>query len=57
MVNNYIFTFWEPKEKMPAYLKLCMKTWKKYLPDYEIIQLNFDNLSEYLPDDIVKRII
>jgi hypothetical protein len=35
-----IFTFGEPKENLPAYLKLCMKTWEKFLPDYEIIKAN-----------------
>ena len=24
--NKNIFTFWEPIEKIPGYLKLCMKT-------------------------------
>lgn len=43
-----IFTFWEPKDKMPDYLKLCMETWKKFLPDYEIVVLDYTNIAEYI---------
>lgn len=35
-----IFTFWEGN--MPAYIKLCLDTWKQ---DY--IMLNYDNLNQY----------
>jgi hypothetical protein len=48
MRNRTIFTFWEPKEKMPGYLKLCMETWKKYLPSYKIVTLDYSNLDEWL---------
>ena len=47
-MQKKIFTFWEPKESMPEYLKLCIATWKKFLPDYEIIVLNYDNLSKWI---------
>lgn len=40
-----IFTFWEGP--MPAYIKLCMETWK--LP-YTL--LNYDNLGQYTEFDI-----
>ena len=46
--QKFIFTFWEPKEKMPAYIKLCLNTWKKFLPEYEIIILDYSNLDEWL---------
>lgn len=48
MSNRRIFTFWEPKGLIPAYLRLCMKTWSKYLPDYEIVLLDYASLSEWL---------
>lgn len=47
-MNKKIFTFWEPENNTPGYLKLCLKTWEKYLPDYEIIILNYKNLDKYL---------
>ena len=56
MKGIYIFTFWEPENSMPAYLKLCMQSWIKHLPDYEIINLNYKNLNQYLPNDLIKRI-
>ena len=34
--TKQIFTFWEPKDRMPEYLQLCIETWKKFLPDYKI---------------------
>ena len=46
--NKTIFCFWEPKEKIPAYLKLCMKTWQKYLPDYEIKLLDYEDTKKLL---------
>lgn len=47
-----IWTFWEPREKMPAYLRLCMRTWKKYLPDAEIIVVDYSSIREYIDPDV-----
>lgn len=44
-----IFCFWEPKGDMPAYLGLCMKTWERNLPGYELVVLDHSNLDRYLP--------
>jgi len=46
--KKIIFTFWEPRNKLPAYLNLCLETWKKFLPEYEIIILDYTNIDEYL---------
>lgn len=43
-----IFCFWEPQGAMPAYLKLCMRTWTLNIPDYEIVALNYSNLDAYI---------
>ena len=43
-----VYTFWEPREKIPYYLQLCMETWKKNLPNAEIIVLDYKNLSDYI---------
>ena len=43
-----IFTFWEPADKMPAYIKLCIDTWHKYLPECEVVLLDYSNLSKYI---------
>ena len=48
---NRIFTFWEPKENIPGYLELCMNSWKKYLTNYEIVVLDYSNLSNWLGQD------
>jgi len=45
-----IFSFWEPKGNMTPYLRLCMKTWEKNLPDYNVILLDYSNLNQYLPE-------
>jgi len=44
-----IFTFWEPEESLTPYLQLCLKTWERRLPQYEIIILNYSNLDNYIP--------
>ena len=51
MDNKRIFTFWEPRKNLHGYLYLCMKTWKKFLPDYEIILLDYSNLEQWLGKD------
>lgn len=48
MIEKRIFTFWEPRKNIPAYLELCIKTWYKFLPDYEIIILDYKTVDEWL---------
>ena len=55
--SKTIFTFWEPKENIPGYLSLCIKTWKKYLPDYKVIILNYQKVRDYLGDNLFSSII
>ena len=45
---NKVFTFWEPKEKVPGYVQLCMQTWKDRLPGYETVVLDYDSLGDWL---------
>lgn len=54
---NKIFTFWEPKEKMPAYIKLCIGTWQKHFPNHEIIICDYENLSSYLEQSVIDKIL
>jgi hypothetical protein len=55
---HYIFTFWEPSSSLPGYIKLCIKTWKKYLPnDYKIIVLDYHNLRNYLNVQLIDKIL
>lgn len=46
-----VFTFWEPKEKVPGYIRLCMKTWAKCLDGCETVVLDYDSLGDYLSED------
>ena len=55
--RKIIFTFWEPHEKIPGYLLLCIKTWKKYLPDYEIKLLDYKSVKYYLGESLFSSII
>ena len=52
-----IFSFWEPKEKIPGYIHLCIKTWKKNLPQYEINILDYKGVKEYIGDKLFNIII
>lgn len=47
---DHIFTFWEGK--LPAYIQLCMQTWK-----FPYTLITYDNLREYTSFDVsqVKR--
>ena len=42
---------------MPGYLKLCIKTWKMFLPEYEIEILNYEKVKEYLGEDLLSKIL
>lgn len=55
--SNYIFTFWEPRNKLPGYLRLALMTWRKYLINYKIILLDYINLPSYLDSNIISKII
>ena len=48
MNQRRIFYFWEPEGSMPAYLKLCLRTWQVHLPTYDIVGLNYSNLDQYI---------
>ena len=52
-----VFTFWEPKENVPGYVRLCMETWKGCLPGYETIVLDYDSLGDWLTEDEQKAIL
>lgn len=43
-----VFSFWEPKESIPGYIRLCLDTWRGNLPDYEVEILDFRSLGKYL---------
>ncbi len=41
---------------MPGYLKLCIKTWKKFLPEYNINVMDFKKTKEYLGEYLFSKI-
>ena len=55
--NKNIFTFWEPREKIPGYILLCIKTWKKFLPEYQIQILDYEKVKKYLGKELFSQII
>lgn len=48
-IPKKIWTFWDSPNP-PKFVNECIQTWKKYNPDYEIILLNKENVSKYLPE-------
>lgn len=56
-MKKRIWTFWEPKANIAPYIDLCMKTWEKFLPDYEVIVCDFDNLHEYMDKKTYESIV
>lgn len=57
ITKNNIFTFWEPRNKIPGYLKLCIKTWEKYLPQYKINILDYEKAKEYIGEKLFSKIV
>ena len=44
-MEKYIHYCWFGKAKLPKLAKKCIKSWKKYLPDYQIIEWNESNFD------------
>lgn len=58
LVPRRIWTYWEnpdnPSKGIPRVVKLCMESWKKFNPDYEIVLLTKKTVKGYvtIPDEI-----
>lgn len=44
-MNKYIHYCWFGDKPLPKLAKKCINSWKKYLPDYEIIKWNEENVN------------
>jgi mannosyltransferase OCH1-like enzyme len=42
---------------MPGYLHLCIETWKKFLPEYHVEILDYNNLKYYLGEPLFSSIV
>lgn len=45
MIPKVIHYCWFGKNKKSKLIKKCIKTWKKYCPDYKIVEWNEDNFN------------
>ncbi len=45
MIEKKIHYIWFGKNELPPLAKKCIESWKKYCPDYEIIEWNEDNFD------------
>ncbi len=43
MPERTVFTFWEPPGAMPAYLRLCLRTWERHLRGTRVVVLTYAN--------------
>lgn len=52
-----IWTYWDNPDRIPKTVKMCMESWKKYNPEYEIILLTKQNFKGYviIPEEISKH--
>lgn len=44
-IPKIIHYCWFGRNEKPAIIKKCIKSWKKYCPDYQIIEWNEDNFD------------
>ncbi len=45
LIEKKIHYCWFGKSELPKFLNECIETWKKYCPDYEIIEWNEENYN------------
>ena len=50
-----IFAFWEPRNKIPYYLQLCIETWKKFLPNCQITVSDMKNVGNYIDFSVLGK--
>ena len=48
-IPKIIWTYWHAKE-LPEFVELCINSWKKHNPSWQINILNDDNLNDYIPE-------
>ncbi|QTV04561.1 glycosyltransferase family 32 protein [Faecalibacter bovis] len=53
MIPKKIHYFWFGNNQKPEIVKHCINSWKRYLPDYEIIEWNEDNF-DVMQNDFTK---
>ena len=53
MIPKKIHYCWFGRSEKPQMVKRCIESWKKYCPDYEIIEWNEDNFDIYQNDYLV----
>lgn len=47
-VPKKIWTYWEDENNIPKTVKMCMKGWKKFNPNYEITLITKKNFDKYV---------
>jgi hypothetical protein len=54
-IPNQIWTYWDTEE-LPDIVQKCVSTWRKHNPNYKVVILNKNNLSNYLTAEELKII-
>jgi hypothetical protein len=55
MIKNIYILWFQGFKNAPGLVKKCLSSWKKYNPDWNIIKLNNNNLSNYINFDEVYK--
>jgi mannosyltransferase OCH1-like enzyme len=55
MIPKKLHYCWLGKNEKPALIKRCIESWKKYLPDFELIEWNEENFDVVNSNEFVKR--
>ena len=55
MIPKKLHYCWLGKNEKPALIKRCIESWKKYLPDFELIEWNEENFDVVNSIEFVKR--
>ena len=45
MIPKKLHYFWFGRNPKPPIVEFCIASWRKYLPDFEIIEWNEDNFN------------
>ena len=45
MIPRVLHYCWYGRGEYPAVMRMCLDSWRKYCPDYEILEWNEDNMT------------
>jgi len=56
-IPKKIWSYWSHPDRIPKTIKMCIESWKKHNPDYQIVLMNKNTYKGYvnIPEEVAKH--